>query len=239
MSLRTALVVGGASRIGLASAGLLHRRGTTVHLADRSKSRLGEVAATDPELIGHRADASNADEIGALAESIGTIDWPVLTLSGSEGIGPIAELDLEVLRGAFDAKFWAHLTTVKAALPHLAEDGSITLLGAITARAGLPGTSGVAAINGAVESLVKPLATELAPIRVNAVSPGVVDTPWCNVMPEEAKQAYFAQVAAVLPTRRVGTAEDIAEVVVLAATNANTTGTVIESDGGARLVSSG
>ncbi|MFG2628067.1 SDR family oxidoreductase [Streptomyces sp. NPDC048473] len=239
MSQRTALVVGGTSGIGLASARLLHRRGTTVHIAGRSKSRLDEVAATDPELIGHRADAANADEIGALVESIGTIDWLVLTLSGSDGIGPIADLDLEVLRGAFDAKFWAHLTTVKAALPHLAEDGSITLLGAITARAGLPGTSGVAAINGAVESLVKPLATELAPIRVNAVSPGVVDTPWWNGMSEEAKQAYFAQVAAVLPARRVGTAEDIAEVVVLAATNANTTGTVIESDGGARLVSLG
>lgn len=239
MSHRTALVVGGTSGIGLATARLLHERGTTVHIAGRGKGRLDEIAATDPGLIGHRADARDADEIGALVESIGTIDWLVLTLSGSDGIGPIAELDPEVLRGAFDAKFWAHLTTVKAALPHLAKDGSITLLGAITARAGLPGTSGVAAINGAVESLVKPLAAELVPIRVNAVSPGFVDTPWWNGMPEEAKRAYFAQVSAVLPAQRVATAEDIAEVVVLAATNANTTGTVIESDGGARLVSLG
>ncbi|WP_392673665.1 SDR family oxidoreductase [Streptomyces sp. LN785] len=237
MSQRTALVVGGTSGIGLATARLLHRRGTTVHVAGRSEDRLDAVATTDPELTGHRADAGNAEEIGELIESIGTIDWLVLTLSGSDGIGPVAELDLEVLRGAFDAKFWAHLTTIKAALPHLAKNGSITLLGAITARAGLPGTSGVAALNGAVESLVKPLATELAPVRVNGVSPGVVDTPWWNGIPDEARQAYFAQVAAVLPAGRVATAEDIAEVVVLAATNANTTGTVIESDGGARLVS--
>jgi NAD(P)-dependent dehydrogenase (short-subunit alcohol dehydrogenase family) len=144
-----------------------------------------------------------------------------------------------MLRRAFDAKFWAHITTIQAALPHLAADGSITLLGAVTARAGMPGTAGIAAINGAVEALVKPLAVELAPIRVNGVSPGLVDTPWWSGVPDEARQAYFAQAAAQLPTGRVATAEEIADVVVLAATNPNLTGTVIEADGGARLVSVG
>jgi NAD(P)-dependent dehydrogenase (short-subunit alcohol dehydrogenase family) len=101
----------------------------------------------------------------------------------------------------------------------------------------MSGIAGLAAINGAVEALVKPLATELAPIRVNGVSPGFVDTPWWSGLPEEARQAYFAQAAAVLPVRRVATADDIADAVVLAATNPNLTGTVIETDGGARLVS--
>ena len=114
----------------------------------------------------------------ALAEEIGTIDWLIITLSGSEGPGPIADLDLGMLRRAFDAKFWGHITTLQAALPHLAPTGSITMLGAITARSAMPGTVGIAAINGAVEALVKPLAAELAPIRVNGVSPGLVDTPW-------------------------------------------------------------
>ena len=82
-----------------------------------------------------------------------------------------------MLRRAFDAKFWGHVTTVRAALPYLAPAGSITLLGAIAARAAMPGTAGTAAINGAVEALVKPLAAELGPIRVNGVSPGLVDTP--------------------------------------------------------------
>jgi NAD(P)-dependent dehydrogenase (short-subunit alcohol dehydrogenase family) len=101
----------------------------------------------------------------------------------------------------------------------------------------MPGTAGIAAVNGAVEALVKPLATELAPIRVNAVSPGVVDTPWWSGMPDAAKRDYFAQSAAALPAGRIATADDIAQAVVLAATNANTTGTIIETDGGARLVS--
>jgi NAD(P)-dependent dehydrogenase (short-subunit alcohol dehydrogenase family) len=236
MSERTALVVGGTSGIGLATARRLHARGATVHIVGRGRQRLDDLATTDPELIGHRADGGNRDEITAVIETVGRIDWLIVTLSGREGPGALAELDLSVLRRAFDAKFWGHLTTVQAALPHLASTGSITLLGAISARAGMPGTAGIAALNGAVEALVKPLAVELAPIRVNAVSPGLVDTPWWNGLPDDVRQAYFAQAAQVLPTRRVATADDVADVVVLAATNANTTGAILETDGGARLV---
>jgi NAD(P)-dependent dehydrogenase (short-subunit alcohol dehydrogenase family) len=237
MSERTALVVGGTSGIGLATARRLHTLGATVHIAGRGKQRLDAIAATDPGLIGHRADGGDREEIGGVIEAIGGIDWLVITLSGGEGAGPIAELGLGTLRRAFDAKFWGHFTTIQAALPHLTATGSITLVSAISARTGIPGTAGLAAINGAIESLVKPLAVELAPIRVNAVSPGLVDTPWWSGLPEDARQAYFSQAAQALPTGRVATADDIAEVVVLAATNANTTGTIIEADGGARLVS--
>ncbi len=237
MSDRTALIVGGTSGIGLATARRLRALGATVHIAGRGKERLDDVAATDPALHGHQADGRDADQIGALAEAIGPIDWLIITLSGSEGPGPIADLDLGMLRRAFDAKFWGHITTVQAALRHLAPAGSITLLGAITARAAMPGTAGIAAINGAVEALVKPLAAELAPIRVNGVSPGFVDTPWWSGLPGDAREAYFTQAARVLPVRRIATADDIADTVVLAATNPNLTGAVIEADGGARLVS--
>jgi NAD(P)-dependent dehydrogenase (short-subunit alcohol dehydrogenase family) len=237
MSEHTALVVGGTSGIGLATARRLQARGATVHVVGRDKERLDQVAATDPALIGHRADGGNREEVTEVIESIGRIDWLVVTLAGSEGPGPIADLDLQMLRRAFDAKFWGHLTTIQAALPHLAPNGSITLLGAITARAGMPGTAGIAAINGAVEALVKPLAVELAPIRVNGVSPGFVDTPWWSALPEDARRAYFDQAARALPSRHIATADDVAEAVVLAATNDNLSGTIIEADGGARLVS--
>ena len=233
------LVVGGTSGIGLATARRMHRLGDTVHIAGRDKERLDAAIATEPGLIGHRADGGDPAEIAAVVAEIGRIDRLIVTLSGSEGQGPIAGLDLAVLRRAFDAKFWAHLAVIQAALPSLAPDGSITLLGAISARAGMPGTAGLAAINGAVEALVKPLAVELAPVRVNGVSPGLVDTPWWSGLPGEVRDAFFAQAAAVLPARRVATADDVAEVVALAATNPNLTGTVIEADGGARLVSLG
>lgn len=237
MSDTTALVVGGTSGIGLATARRLREAGAAVHVAARGEKGLADLAATDPTIIGHRADGGDRSAIGAVAEEIGTIDWLVVALSGREGPGPIADLDLGMLRRAFDAKFWGHLTTIQTVLPYLAPAGSITLLSAITARTGMPGTAGVAAINGAVEALVRPLAAELAPVRVNGVSPGFVDTPWWSALPEDMRREYFAQAAQVLPVRRIATAEDVAEAVVLAATNPNLTGTVIETDGGARLVS--
>ncbi|MEJ3744450.1 SDR family oxidoreductase [Actinomycetes bacterium KLBMP 9797] len=236
MNQHTALVVGGTAGIGLATARQLSRQGAAVHIVGRGKRRLDALTDTDPELIGHQADGGDRAAMDAVVEAVGPIDWLIVTLSGDEGMGKVADLDLSMLRRAFDAKFWAHLTTIQAALPRLRPAGSITLLGAITARAAMAGTAGIAALNGAVEALVKPLAVELAPIRVNGVSPGVVDTPWWSGVPDEARRAYFAQVAAVLPARHIATADDVAEVAVLAATNPNLTGTVIEADAGARLV---
>jgi NAD(P)-dependent dehydrogenase (short-subunit alcohol dehydrogenase family) len=236
MSDRTALVVGGTSGIGLATARQLLDRGATVHIAGRNQRRLDDLAASDPELHGHRADGGDRDQIAELVEAIGQLDWLVIALSGSQGAGPIGELDLGMLRNAFDAKFWAHLTTLQVALPRLAPAGSVTLISAASARASLPGTAGLAAINGALEAIVKPLAVELAPIRVNAVSPGLTDTPWWSGLPADDRAAYFEQAAQALPTGRVSNADEVAEAVVLAATNPNITGTVLETDGGARLV---
>ncbi|WP_019926433.1 SDR family oxidoreductase [Nocardia sp. BMG111209] len=237
MNAPVALVVGGTSGIGLATARLLRERGATVHIAARGEERLAAAADSDPALIGHRADGADRAAMATVAAAIGSIDWLVVTLAGSEGVGPIADLDHSVLRRAFDAKFWGHLATVQAVLPQLAPTGSITLIGAVTARAGMPGTAGIAAVNGAVEALVKPLAAELAPIRVNAVSPGFVDTPWWSALPEQARRDYFTQAAQRLPARHIATAEDIADITVAVATNRTITGTVVEADGGARLVS--
>ncbi|MFF2818986.1 SDR family oxidoreductase [Kitasatospora cineracea] len=235
MGERTALVVGGTSGIGLETARQLRARGAAVHVAGRSKERLEALAVSDPELIGHRADGGDRGQIAEVLSTIGTLDWLVVSLSGAEGAGPFAELDLDALRGAFEAKFWGQLTTVQAALPHLSEDGSITLVTAISARTGMPGTAGLAAVNGALEAMIRPLARELAPRRINAVSPGLVDTPWWDGLPRDARDAYFAQAAAQLPTRRIASPADVAEAVVLAATNRNLTGTVLESDGGLHL----
>lgn len=160
----------------------------------------------------------------------------MVTISSSAGVGPIADLDLAELRKGFDEKVIAMLTVLQAALPHLAERASITLVGAISARAAMPGTAGIGAVNAAVESVVRPLAVELAPRRINAVSPGLVDTPWWDGMPEQARIDYFAAAEKGLPVRHVSSADEIAEAVALLATNTSMTGTVLEVDGGARFV---
>lgn len=231
-----ALVVGGSSGIGLASAADLLKRGFQVHVVGRNADRLSGAERTVGGIVTHQADAGSAAEIRAVASAIGPIDVLVITVSGSEGMGPIADLDLAMLRRVFDDKFWAHLTTLQGALPHLTETASITLVGAITARTAMAGTAGIGAVNAAVEALVKPLAVELAPRRVNAVSPGFVDTPWWSGMPASDKNAYFEQSAKILPVGKIGTPEEVAEAILLLATNKNITGTVIETDGGARLV---
>ncbi len=115
----------------------------------------------------------------------------------------------------------------------------MTLVSAASAGAAIPGTAGLAAINGALEATVPVLAVELAPIRVNAVSPGMVDTPWWNALPPETKARYFERARRTLPVRRVAAPEDLAEVIVLAATNRFMTGSVLTCDGGGRWVMGG
>lgn len=146
--------------------------------------------------------------------------------------------DLAELRQGFDEKLFAMLTVLKAALPHLSEPASITLVvvGAISAHAAMPGTAGIGSVNAAVEALVRPLAVELAPLRINAILPGLVDTPWWNAMGEQVRDEYFELAEKGLPARHVSSAEEIGQAVVLAATNPSLTGTVLQIDGGARLV---
>ena len=189
----TALIADGTSGIGLATGRRLLGLGAAVHVAGRSKERISTVTATDPGLHTHQAGGGSAEQMSALAETIGRVNWLIVTLSGGGGAGPVDSLDLGARRRAFDDKFWGHLTTIQAVLPRLAPEGSITLLGAISAHTGMPGTAGLAAINGAVEALVRPLAAELAPVRVNGVSPGFVDTPWWSGMAEDDRRLFRAR----------------------------------------------
>jgi NAD(P)-dependent dehydrogenase (short-subunit alcohol dehydrogenase family) len=115
-------------------------------------------------------------------------------------------------------------------------DGSITFLTSISARMAHPGTAGLAAINGALEAMLGALARELAPTRINAVAPGVVDTAWWDRLPAAAKQRVFDEQARMLPVGRVGRADDVAQAVQFLAGNGFVTGTVLECDGGLHLL---
>lgn len=123
----------------------------------------------------------------------------------------------------------------EASLETIRRDGSITFVTAISARNSMPGTAGLAAINGALEAMVPSLASELRPLRVNAVSPGVIATTWWNIMPEEQRAAFFKESAAATAVGRVGEPEDVALSIVYLIQNGFVTGSVLECDGGLRL----
>jgi len=230
------VVFGGSSGIGFAAAQRFMTRGSSVVIAGRSEAKLaGAVALLGKGAAYAVCDARDKAAVRTFFEGRHPIDHLVLSLSGGAGAGPFATLDLDVLRGGFDAKFWAIANVLQASLPHLAAAASVTLVSAISARAARAGTAGLAAINGAIEALVGPLASELAPRRINVVAPGVIATPWWDRLPEAEREAIFAAEARTLPVGRVGEAADVAAAIVMLAENEFMTGTVIECDGGAHL----
>ncbi|WP_030447617.1 SDR family oxidoreductase [Actinocatenispora sera] len=230
------LVMGGSSGIGAATARRFAHRHATVTVTGRDPERLHAIESS----TGARAVAVDATDKAALAGFFGedtTYDHLVLALSEAAGAGPISTMDLDEIAAGFAGKFWPQLRTLQAALPRLAASGSVTFITAVSARIAMPGTAGLAAINGALESMIPPLAAELAPLRINAVSPGVIDTPWWSSMPEDARAEMFQRYGRALPAGRVGTADEVAQAVEFLAGNGYMTGSVIECAGGAQLAS--
>lgn len=234
MSEEMAVIVGGSSGIGEATARAFLAAGARVVIVGRDPARLDTALGRLPGAHGVRADARDGVAIRRVLEELGGFEHLVLCQSGGKGGGPFATLALDDLRAGLEGKLLAQLTAIQAALGLVRS--SITLVSAASARAAIPGTCGLAAINGAIEAMVPPLAVELAPVRVNAVSPGVIDTPWWNAFPPDAKRAMFEKTSASLPVGRVGRAEEVAAAITMVAANGFMTGSVVEVAGGAQLV---
>lgn len=237
---KNVVVIGGTSGIGLATAQAAKDVGAHVVIAGRDKEKLElALAGLGAEARGETLDASDRTALEAFFVRTGQIDHLVVAASGGVGAGPFAGLRRGDLARGFDAKFWVQWQSAQAALPYLAQNGSITFVTSVSARIGNPGTSGLAAINGALAAMVLPLAHELGPVRVNAVSPGVIDTAWWDRYPEEFKRNTFAQISATAPVRRVGRQEEVADAIVFLVGNDYVTGVILDVDGGMRGASPG
>jgi NAD(P)-dependent dehydrogenase (short-subunit alcohol dehydrogenase family) len=233
---RKTAILGGSAGIGLATARLLSEDGSEVTIGGRDDRHLAEAR----ESLGNGAttipvDATDPSSVKTFFEQAGRIDDLVITVTRRGGAGPAAELAEQDVEDAFVGKPVAHLRAVSEALTSLDEHGSVTLVGAGSAQSSLPNTALLAAVNGAVEAAVAPLARELAPRRVNAVSPGVIETGWWDDLPERDRQELFEQFAEQTPVGRNGTADDVAHAIRELIENDYINGVVLPCDGGLRL----
>ena len=232
----TIVIVGATSGMGLACARSFAGAGYRVIISGRSqKSVEHALAQIDGEASGFPLDFTNTGSVTAFFSHTGSFDHLALVGSGQAAWGPFGELKLDGLKAAFDRKFYGFFLCAQAALPRLRKDGSITFFTGGACRSAISNTSGVAAVNGAIQAMAFTLARELAPTRVNILSPGLVDTPMYDWMIPEEKQQFFQQMGSSAPVGRVGRPDEIAEALLFLVRNTFTTGAILDVDGGIRL----
>ena len=225
------VVVGGSSGIGLSTAEMAKHEGADVIIASRNIERL-DAAADKLSAIAIPADVTSDESVAKLFRACGAVDHVVVTAAQLR-TGPFKTVALEDVRATMEGKFWGAWRVARSA--EIRPGGSLTLVSGYLSIRPRPNSAIVSAANGALESLARSLALELAPVRVNAVSPGIIDTPIRAAMPEEARRDMLAKTAASLPVGRVGAGEDIARQILAFMTIGFATGSIVYIDGGALI----
>lgn len=230
------VIIGGSSGIGLATARRLVGPGMKVTITGRNEDKLKNAWKELGGTVGKAVfDAARPDEVRRFFDGLGPFDHLVLAASGGKGLGPFATLDLADIGSGVDEKIRPQLSCLQAALPTLNRSGSVTFISAVSAQLAAPGIAGIGAVNGMLLTVAPILAVELKPLRVNVVAPGVIDTPWWDFLPDDQRQAVFAEYAGKTPVGRVGRAEDVADAIAFLVSNGFMTGQVLTCDGGLRF----
>ena len=239
---KTALITGGNSGIGLATASLFVTEGARLAIVGRKKETLDTAAATlGPNVLAIQADVTDVDAMeqafATTAARFGKLDI-VFANAGIAELSPLGRTSLQAFDEVIRTNLTAVFFTVQAALPHLRDGASIILNGSVHAVLGIPGWSAYAAAKGGIRAMARNLASELAPrgIRVNQVTPGGTKTPiWSAVAPtDEALRALEARVARGVPLGRMSEADEIAKAALFLASDdsSNVTAAEIVVDGG-------
>lgn len=230
---QSVLVLGGSSGIGLATAAQFAAAGAAVTIASRSRAKL-DAAVLQLGGTVRAVVLDTGDEAAVEAFFSDAAPWHHVVVSAAQtATGPVRALDMADARAAMDSKFWGAYRVARAA--KIAEEGSLTFVsGYLSVR---PSASSVlqGAINAALEALARGLALELAPVRVNAVSPGLVDTPIWSGMNTARRRALFDGAAQRLPVGRIGQPEDIANAVLFLAATPFASGSTVRVDGGGAI----
>jgi NAD(P)-dependent dehydrogenase (short-subunit alcohol dehydrogenase family) len=230
---RTVVVVGRGSGIARAVALMARHEGGRVVVAGRDKAKLADAYA-GLDIAAESVDVTDDASISGLADRIGPVDHVVSTAS-ARARGKLADLERKDLQLSFDTKVIGPTMLAKHFAQQINPGGSFVLFSGVHAFKLNVGYLGVGITNGAVDFLTRWLAVELAPIRVNAISPGVIDTGAWDAMGEDGKRSYFERISSNNPARRIGTTEDVSGAVLFAMTNSFMTGVTLKIDGGEPL----
>ena len=228
LNAKKAIVFGGTSGIGLEIAKMLVKAGTEVVAVSR-RGALGE----DIEGMTYEiADVLDREALAQLFQKHDGFDYLVNAATGGpRAVGPFLEMDLDGFQGSF-AKLWGYVNTVRLGAPHMSKEGAIVLLSGYPARKWRPGVLAIGTVGNAVEGFIKMAANEIAPLRINGVSPGLIDTPMF-AMEGEARQNHFAETTKDNLIPRAGKPEEVASAAIFLLENNFVTGTIVDVDGGA------
>lgn len=229
---KKAIVFGGTSGIGLATCKQLAALGCKVIAVSRNPKRAGELPAG---ITLEACDVLDRDAVGQLLEKHAPFDILVSAATGgTRARGTFLEMDLDGFQASF-AKLWGYANVLKLGTPHLSKNGTIVLVSGTPARKPNPGQVAISTVGGAVEALVRAVAREIAPRRLNVVAPGTIDTP-ASALEGEARAASYAKATAKNLIPRAGKADEVAAGILFVIQNDFVTGTTVDVDGG-RLLS--
>lgn len=229
------MVVGGSSGIGLAVAEQAAKAGASVTIASRSRSKLDTaLVGLAPGVATRQIDT--ADYAAMESFFAGEVAWDHVVVSAAQTTsGPLRKSSLADARATMDSKFWGAYHVARAA--KVRDGGSLCFISGFRSVRPSANTVLQGAVNAALEALTRGLALEMAPIRVNAVSPGLVATPMWSGMAEVEREKMFAGAAERLPLRRIGEASHIANAVLFLASSPFSTGSTVVVDGGGTIAS--
>jgi NAD(P)-dependent dehydrogenase (short-subunit alcohol dehydrogenase family) len=225
---KTAVVFGGTSGIGLATTKQLAAKGAKVIAVSRNPDRAGDVPAG---VTLAKCDVLDREAVDALLKEHAPFEILVSAATGgSRALGPFLEMDMDGYKASFD-KLWGYANVLRYGAQHMTKDGSLVLVSGAPARKCKPGQVALSSVGGAVEAMVRAVAPEIAPRRLNVVSPGSVDTPMVSLEGEARNEMYAKATAAnVIP--RAGTADEVAQGIMFVIENDFVTGTTVDVDGG-------
>lgn len=230
------VIIGGSSGVGLATAGAAAAAGAAVTIASSNEQRLNTALAGLPDTCsGFVADIRSEADLSALFSHVGELDHLAVTAADGLSQRSLQDHSLDEARQLFEVRFWGAVAAVKHATTHFRTGGSIVLTSGLLGVRPTPGSAVAAGGAGAIEGLARGLAVELAPLRVNAVRPGVIRTPIWNQVPQPDRDALFATLAERTLTGTIGEADQIAATNLYLMQNLFVTGTVLTVDGGSSL----